>query len=118
MAELPQHPRDAPRARMLPVGVRNWLERDLNDTRPLSTVLAMLPLLPGIVAGKAGASDELTTVLLALGGIAAIAWVGYVFTRSFANALRTTRRVFSDAEARERGKAGHLPIETKRVLAP
>lgn len=82
---------------------RQWFQRDINESRPYSLALAVIPVLPGTVASEAGL-DQLAFVLLALGSPVAIGWLIYVFYRRLRVAARDMRRSFADHEARKRGE--------------
>ena len=97
MVELPRHDRKSN-------WFSRWLKRDLNESRPYSLLLCVIPVLPAILAEKLGASETVTAALFWIGGPLAIGWLIYILFRRFSIATRDIKRSFSDMQARKRGK--------------
>jgi hypothetical protein len=104
MVELPNHDRKQGAFALCYQAFRRWLERDFNETRPLSSALAIVPLLPGLAASQFGWGDSVSTALLIAGSPFSIWWLGYVIYRSTSNNWRDARRAASDRRARKRGE--------------
>jgi hypothetical protein len=101
--ELSTHEREPTAVSPLTKRCRQWFERDINESRPYSLALAVVPVIPGAIASEVGL-DKLSTVLFVLGSPLAIGWFIYVLYRRFRAVARDTRRLFADHEAQKRGE--------------
>ena len=115
MVDLPNHEGRPSRFSAFSLRFRQWLERDLNESRPFSLLLVVVPILPAIVGGKLGLNETATWILFLFGSPVALGWLIYVIYRRFANAARDVRRSFRDVEARKRGE--ELPARCSECSA-
>lgn len=111
MVELPNNDKPDWRDSRRLLKVRQWFRRDINDSRPLSRLLAIVPLTPAIVAEQFDAKQEVMVLLWTTGGLLALVWFGYVTIRNVKLRLRYWRRERSDFERRKRGE--DLPIRCR-----
>ena len=85
-------------------GFRQWLERDLNQTHPLSFLFGLLFVVPGMALDNAEAPDFLVAPVLILGILLCIAWTGYVIVRRFAKIGRELNNAYSDQDETVQGE--------------
>lgn len=103
MVELPTHEREPTAIAQGAKRFRQWFQRDINESKPYSFALVLVPLIPGIIASEA-ALDDLATALFVLGVPLAIGWFIYVLSRWTGVVARDTRRLFADREAETMGE--------------
>lgn len=104
MVELPNHETDRSGLAKISPRLRQWFERDLNETRPLSLIFAVIPLLPAIIAQELGLNSVVTSAFWMVGSPLAIGWFLYVLWRNTAYAFRDIRQSYKDKEAEQRGE--------------
>jgi hypothetical protein len=104
MVELPNHKDQSSRFSRIRKTIHQWFQRDFNQPKPLSSALAILPLLPAIFASELGLNDNLGTLLAILGAPFAIGWLAYTIYRQFKNSFRDIRHAFADINARKQGE--------------
>jgi hypothetical protein len=79
--------------------VWQWIDRDLDQIRPLSMLLILLPFIPFAIALELPVSSSTEDALLIAGFVVAMPWFLYVVWRGLRNVARSFRetgRYFRD----------------------
>ncbi|MBO9671628.1 MAG: hypothetical protein J7485_14055 [Sphingobium sp.] len=69
-----------------------WIDNDLNNTRPWSFLLVIVPLLPAWAFNAAGASKSTEDTAFLAGAAVSGVWFAYVVWRGLSNIVRSFQK--------------------------
>jgi hypothetical protein len=69
-----------------------WTDRDLYASRPISTTLFLVPIIPALIGQEVGVAPQVQDILLWCGLPLSLAWFAYVVWRLGKNLVRSLGR--------------------------